>query len=121
MKKKILIVDDKPELRQLLSSYLKNNFDVIVTSDGVDAFQHLQDGNIPDLIISDIQMPRMDGFELISQLKTSGFFSKIPVIILSSLEESSERVRFLKAGANDFIVKPFNPEELELRIEKQIM
>ncbi len=52
MKKKILIVDDKPELRQLLSTYLKNNFEIQVTTDGIDAFQWLQSGNIPDLIIS---------------------------------------------------------------------
>jgi len=78
----------------------------------------LQEGNIPDLILTDLQMPNMDGMELIKRVKTSGYFSDIPIIVLSSKDSSKDRIDCLKLGAEDYIMKPFNPEELLIRIEK---
>jgi two-component system, chemotaxis family, chemotaxis protein CheY len=116
--KKILIVDDKPELARIVQQFLSKHYEPVIKTNGMDAFSWLEQGNIPDLIISDINMPEMDGEEFIKQLKNSGFFSKIPVIMLSSTEETGEKVKFLKLGVEDYIVKPFNPEELELRVSK---
>ena len=62
-------------------------------------------------------MPEIDGKIFVSQLKASGAFRHIPVIIVSSIDNSTERIQLLKAGADDFLIKPFNPEELEIRIE----
>ena len=61
-------------------------------------------------------MPEMDGFSLLRHLKSSGLFEDIPVIILSSNDNSAEKIRCLKLGADDYLIKPFNPEELDIRI-----
>jgi two-component system chemotaxis response regulator CheY len=116
--KTILIVDDKPELARIVQQFLSKSYEVFIKTNGMEAFSWMEQGNIPDLIISDINMPEMDGEEFLKQLKNSGFFSTIPVFMLSSIEETGEKVKFLKLGADDYIVKPFNPEELELRVSK---
>ena len=120
MRKKILIIDDELSIRMLLENYLGKKYEVITKTDGIEGMKYLEAGNMPDLIVADIQMPNMDGFEFLKQLKVSGFFKNIPVIMLSGIESSQERVKCLKMGAEDFIVKPFNPEELALRIENLI-
>ena len=76
----------------------------------------MEQDNIPDIIVSDIDMPEMDGFTLLKNLKSSSIFEDIPFIILSSIDNSAEKIRCLKMGADDYVVKPFNPEELEARI-----
>ena len=116
--KKLLIVDDKPSISRLIVQFLSKSFDVTTKEDGLEALSWLQSGNIPDLIITDLQMPNLDGFELIKRVKESGFFSGIPVIVLSSKDSSSDRIACLKLGAEDYLIKPFNPEELQIRIER---
>lgn len=118
--KKILVVDDKTSISMLLVQFLSNQFEVETKTDGLEALAWLQMGNMPDLIITDLQMPNMDGTELIKRLKESGYFKNIPVIVLSSKDSSADRVHCLKLGAEDYMIKPFNPEELLLRIEKVI-
>lgn len=118
---KILIVDDKKSLSSLLSQFLKQSFNVTVKEDGLSALTWLQKGNIPDLIITDLEMPNMDGYELIEKIKDSGFFSSIPIIVLSCLDSSEVRIKCLKLGADDYMIKPFNPEELVIRIEKLLV
>lgn len=116
--KKILIVDDKSSISDLLTRFLSSKYEVEVRTDGMEALMWLQEGNIPDLILTDLQMPNMDGLELIGKVKTSGYFSDVPIIVLSSKDSSNDRILCLKAGAEDYIMKPFNPEELLIRIEK---
>jgi DNA-binding response OmpR family regulator len=117
MRKKILVVDDERTIRMLLENYLGQTYDVTAKSDGLDALNWLNTGNIPDLIIADINMPHMDGFAFVENLRSSGYFKEIPVIMLSASESSTEKVKFLRLGANDYMVKPFNPEELLVRME----
>lgn len=117
MKKKILVVDDELSIRLLLENYLGKSYEVTTKSDGMEAVKWLQDGNLPDLIVADIQMPNIDGIQFIAQIRASGFYKDIPLIILSGIESSQEKIKCLKMGANDYVVKPFNPEELSLRIE----
>jgi DNA-binding response OmpR family regulator len=117
MKKKILIVDDKSEFRRLTKAILINKYDVESAENGVDALSLLQNGYIPDLIVSDLMMPELGGKGLVEQLKTSGAFKNIPVIILSSIDKSSEKIQLINLGASDYLEKPYNPSELLARIE----
>ena len=116
MKKKILVIDDERTIRVLLENFLKE-YIVTTKNDGLEGLSWLQEGNMPDLIVADIQMPNLDGYEFVKQLRASGYFKDIPLIVLSGIESTAEKVKCLKLGANDYIVKPFNPEELALRIE----
>jgi len=120
MKKKILIIDDELSIRMLLENYLGKTYDIVTKTDGLDGMKYLEDGNIPDLIVADIQMPNLDGYEMLRQVRASGYFGNIPMIMLSGIESSQERVKCLRMGADDYIIKPFNPEELLLRINNLI-
>ena len=84
----------------------------------VKAIDYLTDGNIPDLIITDLRMPEMRGDAFLSYIKSNQLFKYVPVIILSSEDSSTERIRLLENGAEDYIIKPFNPMELKIRINK---
>lgn len=117
MKKKILIIDDELSIRILLENFLKKSYDVIAKNDGMEGLKWMEEGNIPDLVVADIQMPNLDGYEFIKNVRASGYYKDIPLIMLSGIESSNEKVKCLKLGANDYIVKPFNPEELEIRIQ----
>jgi DNA-binding response OmpR family regulator len=118
--KKILLVDDKPTIGQVLTMYLGKEYDLIYFEDPLKAIDWLHEGNDPDLIISDIRMPKMTGDEFLEYLKGNSLFSHIPVVMLSSEESTSERIRMLQEGAVDYILKPFNPMELKVRINKVI-
>ena len=120
MKKRILIIDDKHEFRKLIKIILNKNYSVETAENGIQAFSMLQNGFLPDLILCDITMPELDGKSFLKQLKVTGAFRQIPFIVLSSIDKSSTRVEMLKAGANDYIVKPFNPEELIARIDNAL-
>ena len=120
MKKRILVIDDELSIRMLLDNYLGKTYNVVTKTDGLEGMKYLEDGNIPDLIVADIQMPNIDGYEMLTQVRASGYFGNIPMIMLSGIESSQERVKCLRMGADDYIVKPFNPEELLLRINNLI-
>lgn len=120
MKKRILVIDDELSIRMLLDNYLGKSYDIVTKTDGLDGMTYLEKGNIPDLIVADIQMPNIDGYEMLRQVRASGYFGNIPMIMLSGIESSQERVKCLRMGADDYIVKPFNPEELLLRINNLI-
>ena len=120
MKKRILILDDKETIAKVLSIYLINEYECIWLPDGVKGIKWLQEQNMPDLIISDIRMPEMRGDDFLYWIKSNELFKHIPVIMLSSEDSTSERVRLLEKGAEDYIVKPFNPMELKVRIKKII-
>ncbi|WP_316832063.1 response regulator transcription factor [Pedobacter aquatilis] len=113
---KILIVEDDIFMQAILEEILSSTYDIDIRSNGMDALSFLQNGNIPDLIIADLNTPKLSGLELIEQVKVSDFFNSVPIIILSGEESSDKRIKCLDAGADDFIVKPFNPAELEARI-----
>lgn len=117
MKRTVLVIDDEQSIRMLLENFLGKEFDVITKNDGLEGIKFLEEGNLPDIIVADIQMPNMDGYKFLENAKASGFFSHIPVIMLSGNESSKERIKSLRMGADDYMVKPFNPEELYLRIK----
>jgi len=113
---KILIVEDDIFMQAILEEILSSTYDIDIRSNGMDALSFLQNGNIPDLIIADLNTPKLNGLQLVEQVKVSDFFNSVPIIILSGEESSDKRIQCLDAGADDFIVKPFNPAELEARI-----
>jgi len=85
-------------------------------TNGMDAMSFLRQGALPDIIITDLNTPEMGGLELIEQLRTSGYFTAIPVLVLSGDENTETRIKCLDSGADDYLVKPFNPRELEARL-----
>jgi DNA-binding response OmpR family regulator len=113
---KILIVEDDLYMQLILKEFLSNVYETEVCINGMDALVTIQNGNIPDLIISDLNTAKLSGLELLGQLQASDFFRKIPVIIVSGEDSSEKRILCLNAGADDYIVKPFNPAELEARV-----
>ena len=119
MKKKILIVDDEISICLLLENFLSKDYEVYTLHDGNDALEWLEE-NLPDLIISDIQMTKMDGYEFLTKVRQRGFTKRTPFIMISAKSESYERIRCYKLGAQDYLTKPFNPDELEELVKKNI-
>ena len=115
-KKTLLALDDELSILKILDFYFGKTYNVISKTDGNSALEWMQQGQLPDVIIADVNMPDMNGMEFISQIRTSGFFKDIPLIMLSGNEGTADKIKCLKAGADDYLVKPFNPEELEARI-----
>jgi len=109
-----LIVDDEERIINFLRTKLKaSGYEVFTACNGVDALEqaHSQE---PDLVVLDLLMPRMDGFEFLKEVRN---FSGVPVIILSAREADADKIRGLQLGADDYLPKPFNPDELVARIE----
>lgn len=118
--KQVLVIDDEPIMRKLLMQILRDKYEVILKENGREALEWMYEGHIPDLVVADLNMPEINGFEYIKKVRESGFFNDVPLIVLSGEESSSERIKCLKLGANDYLIKPFNPEELGLRIDNLI-
>jgi DNA-binding response OmpR family regulator len=116
----LLFVDDSDMMRQFLLHYFSKEYQVHAAADADEAWKCLESGLLPVLIVLDLRMPGSSGLELLAKLKCSAQFAPVPVIFLSSVDESHERLACLQAGAADYVVKPFNPKELEHRIKFQL-
>ncbi len=113
----ILVVDDNPQIRELLKECLQDEYHVSEADDGISALHQVRQA-MPDLIISDVIMPGMDGFDLCRALKTDETFRKIPVILLTAKASESMKMEGLEAGADDYIPKPFSPNDLLEKVKK---
>lgn len=113
----VLVVEDDQSIQLIIRYSLSKNFEVIAFTNGLDALAFLREGRLPDIVISDLNTPEMGGLEMIEQLKTSGLYKAIPVLVLSADESTETRIKCLDAGADDYVVKPFNPKELEARMK----
>ncbi len=118
-KHKILIVDDKPENLSILFTLLNNYYEVFAAENGQIALEIIEE-NIPDLILLDIIMPVMDGYTFCEEIKKNKQTEKIPVIFMSALSETVDKVKGLELGAVDYIVKPLKQEEVLGRIRTQL-
>jgi len=114
MKTKLLVVDDDKAMVQLLRFVLGKEYEVITSDNPITALNLLKTLQI-DGIVSDISMPTLDGFDFLNSIRNE-LKSTIPVIMLSSKDSSTDKVKFLLAGADDYLVKPFNPQELTARL-----
>ena len=112
-KKKILIVDDEVSVLKLLQFILKDEYEPIIRQSGIEALSTLNNGNIPDLIISDVEMPFFSGIDFIKSLKTSGYFRNIPVIVLSGSDTPENIQAKIPYILNGILLKPFNPTYLK--------
>lgn len=113
MKKRILVVDDEPRMRRFVRMNLDlEGYEVTEAENGLVALEKVRD-QMPDLVLLDVMMPTMDGFETLALLRE---FSNVPVIMLTVKGDEDDRVRGLDLGADDYITKPFSPRELSSRI-----
>jgi DNA-binding response OmpR family regulator len=111
---RILVVDDEERILNFLSTKLKaSGYDVLTAPNGVKGLEQVQ-AQEPDMVVLDLLMPKMTGLEMLKQLRT---FSPIPVIILTAKGADTDRIKGLQLGADDYLPKPFNPDELVARIE----
>lgn len=111
----ILVVEDNEELKAFLKNILSENYTVITAPNGKEGLQHAVD-NIPDLIISDVMMPVMDGLEMIRKIKENNNICHIPIIVLSAKASLDDRIAGLEQGIDDYITKPFSATYLKTRI-----
>lgn len=118
MSKLVLAVDDSPSMRMLIKAALSpKGFTVQTADDGVEGLERVQQLN-PDLLVTDINMPRMDGFELIEQVRARDAYSALPILVLSTEFSPEKKARARDAGATGWITKPFDAEKLESAIRR---
>lgn len=111
---KLLVVDDDAHIRELVRLYLEDEgFEIIERCNGEDAL-HYAENHIVDLVILDIMMPKMDGWALCEQLRG---FGEMPILMITAKGESTDRIKGFKLGTDDYLVKPFDPVELVLRVK----
>lgn len=118
MKRTLLIVDDDLSILKLLNFILSKDYEVVVKNNGIDAFGWLEDGNMPDLILSDLQMPYFDGQSFAKNVKISGFYRDIPVLLLSAAHDLDEQVSNMPFKIDGYMHKPFKPNELKSAIKQ---
>lgn len=119
-KAKILIVDDSSVNLDILNETLKESYDLYAAINGVGALEILK-RVIPDLILSDIMMPIMDGYDLLKEIQKFHDLKNIPFIFISSLDDMQNKVKGLQLGANDYIIKPFEPIEVRARVKNHLL
>ena len=113
-KQRILVADDEASIRRILETRLKmQGYDVVTAEDGEEAVEVYNKSN-PDLVILDVMMPKMDGYGVTREIRRT---SDVPIIILTALGDVSERITGLELGADDYVIKPFSPKELEARVK----
>ena len=115
---KIFDVDDNDIICKIIMACLGRDYDCRYFDSPKPVLEQMEAGDLPDLIISDIRMPDMRGDEFLHAVKSDERFRHIRMVMLSSEDSTSERIQLLQDGAEDYIVKPFNPMELKVRIEK---
>ena len=116
MKPILLIIDDEWAICRLLQFYFDKHYQVVTMTDSEEAVSWLK-SNKPQAIIADLEMPVLNGKDIIRSVRAQRKTSKVPLIILSGSESTEERIACLQLGADDYMIKPFNPKELEIRLD----
>jgi len=117
----LLVVDDDPDIRRVVRFYLtKNGYRVLAADSGKAALQLLREDASIELVLSDVMMPEMSGLELVKAVREEPFLAEIPIILISAQGETSKKVTGLNLGADDFITKPFNFDELTARVRNHL-
>ncbi len=111
---KILVVDDEVHIRELVRLYLEDEgFEIVEKANGADALEYAENHPV-DLVILDIMMPKMDGWDLCANLRE---FGEMPILMITAKGEATDRIKGFKLGTDDYLVKPFDPVELVLRVK----
>lgn len=123
-KTKVLIVEDNPDMQQLIHTLLADRYDCILADNGAEAWTWLQEEsqhieNI-ELILSDVMMPEMDGYTLLEKIKAHRRWQKLPVVMLTARSAEEDKLQALRMGVDDYLLKPFSPEELKARLQNLI-
>ncbi|WP_236556900.1 ATP-binding protein [Calothrix sp. PCC 7507] len=118
-KSKILLADDNADMREYIRRLLSGAYTVEIAADGIAAMKAIQH-NPPDLVLTDVMMPGMDGFELLRSLRSHPTTQDIPIILLSARAGEESRIEGLEAGADDYLIKPFSARELLARVEASL-
>jgi two-component system alkaline phosphatase synthesis response regulator PhoP len=119
MSKKILLVDDEPDIIEFLEyNLVREGFEVISAKDGVEALRKISEK--PDLIILDIMMPNMDGFEVCKKIRSKESLKNIPIIFLTAKSSEVDEITGLELGANDYVKKPISPKKLIARVNSNL-
>ncbi len=120
MSAKILVVDDEPEMVELLSFNLqRRGYDVLAATNGLEALNKARQ-HLPDLILLDLMLEGLDGYSVCEILRRQPSTATVPVIMLTALTGQIARANGMEAGANDFVTKPFSPQDLMERIERML-
>jgi len=120
-KEKILLIDDDLIQHHIVENMLKDDYEIFMVKSGKDALGYLYDGSfVPRLILLDILMPEMDGWEVFNRVKALSLLKNVPIIFLTAVNTTSEEKRAYEMGAADFITKPYVREDLLERIVKVI-
>ncbi len=119
-KQKVLIVDDTPQNIHVLMETLKDSYKIVAATSGAKALQLAVREPLPDLILLDVMMPEMSGYEVCERLKADPLTEKIPVIFVTALHEAGDEEKGLELGALDFITKPFHPALVKARVRNQL-
>ncbi len=120
IKQKILIIDDTPANINLLGQSLQNRYDILVATNGHDGIRMAQKTPCPDLVLLDIMMPGIDGYEVCERLKASAITNKIPVIFVTAMGETEDEAKGFKVGGVDYITKPISPTVVRARVETHL-
>src|SRR5262249_17017471 len=115
----VLLADDNRDMRDYVQRLLSSRFHVIAAENGLDALRKAQ-SNPPDLVLSDVMMPEMDGFQFLSPLRKNRGTSSVPVILLSARAGEESLIEGMQSGADDYLVKPFTAGELLARVEAHV-
>lgn len=115
-KSKILVVDDEPFNVELLEGMLSMDYDILTAYNGNEALEQVEK-NSPDLILLDIMMPGLNGYEVCRRLKTNDATLSIPVVMVTALKEREDKIKAIQAGADDFLSKPVDQHELNARVK----
>lgn len=120
MKPKILVVDDSPTIRKFISIALKvKGFEIISAGDGMEALELLPNDSV-DLVITDLNMPNIDGFNLIERIRTNENYQNTPIIVMSNLSNSEDIQRAMNLGANSYLIKPFDQNNITKEVAKYL-
>lgn len=113
-----MLVDDEAAIGMIVRIQFEKDYDLTVMTNGLNGMKWLMEGNIPDVIVLDLNMPEMNGIEFLKEVRKLNYFASTPLIVLSGEDSSSKRIEAFKNGADDYMMKPFNPIELRVRMER---
>ncbi len=115
-KPSVLVIDDDPFIHLILNETLCDHFKITILSDCIQGITCMKNGNLPDIIVSDLNIPDFDGLSFLEKVKSIEILKAIPFIVLSGNEDPKVRNKCIESGAYDFIKKPFTPRDLKERL-----